>query len=77
MNRGDEKGYEQFGALQGFISGEAYGEDLVLYLPSFRKRFWGTGENLVVRQNISLFIVSEDGTLISCGVKSFKEGGLQ
>ncbi|RZC38860.1 PPDK N, DUF4137, and/or SBF domain containing protein [Asbolus verrucosus] len=72
--RGDERGYEQFGALRGFIRGDSFADDLLLNLPSCRTRFWGTAEKLAVERSIHLFVAGKDGTLISLWVKMLKKG---
>ncbi|XP_015836216.1 rifampicin phosphotransferase-like isoform X2 [Tribolium castaneum] len=76
---GDECGYEQFGALHGFIRGDSFKDDFFVNLPSCRTRFWGTAEKLAVSKCLHLFVAGHDGTLISIWVKSLKHGchGLQ
>jgi hypothetical protein len=73
-SRGDERGYEQFGALRGHVRGDSFAEDLLLNLPSCRTRFWGTADKLAVQRSVHLFVAGKDGALISVWAKALKHG---
>ncbi|KAF5297015.1 hypothetical protein FQA39_LY12229 [Lamprigera yunnana] len=71
---GDEKGFEQYGGLQGTVFGKAFGTKVPLSLQGFRKRYWGTEESVARHRDFSIFAVIEDGTSFNVGVKSCKSG---
>ena len=72
--RGDERGYEQFGALKGFVKGDSFADDLLLNLPSCRTRYWCTAEKLAMQRSVHLFVAGRDGALISLWIKELQKG---
>ncbi|KAK5638249.1 hypothetical protein RI129_012544 [Pyrocoelia pectoralis] len=52
---GDQNGYEQYGVLQGIITTGAISNDI--YMKSFRKRFWGTGEHRALHRDFTIFVI--------------------
>ncbi|KAJ3650727.1 hypothetical protein Zmor_017373 [Zophobas morio] len=71
---GDERGYEQFGALKGFVKGDSFADDLLLNLPSCRTRYWCTAEKLAMQRSVHLFVAGRDGALISLWIKELQKG---
>ncbi|KAF2905991.1 hypothetical protein ILUMI_00185, partial [Ignelater luminosus] len=71
---GDERGFEQYGALQGFVTGDSFTENYLLQLPCVRRQCWGSSEAFALYRNFSVFVVGRDGTLFNIGCKSFKKG---
>lgn len=66
--------YEQYGALQGFVTGASFVKEEFLYLKSWRKRYWGRADCFTLRRNFSMFVTADDGTLFNSGVLSLRGG---
>ncbi|XP_022901029.2 rifampicin phosphotransferase-like [Onthophagus taurus] len=74
---GSECGFEQYGVLQGHLSATSLGDDLYLYLPSWRRRIWGPSDCLTLKRDFHVFGVSHDGTVFCVGAKSYRIGATQ
>ncbi|KAI4454859.1 phosphoenolpyruvate synthase-related [Holotrichia oblita] len=74
---GNDYGYEQYGALNGFFNAKSLKEDNFLYMPSWRRRQIGSGYNQDLRRDFFIFAIMRDGTVFSIGAKSIKMGCTQ
>ncbi|XP_017770280.1 PREDICTED: putative phosphoenolpyruvate synthase [Nicrophorus vespilloides] len=75
---GDRIGYDQFGCLQGEIfSSLMPGGKQTVYLPTYRKRYFGTADRHSTYRDINVFAASEDGTLVHVATRSMINGCTQ
>ncbi|XP_048521630.1 putative phosphoenolpyruvate synthase isoform X2 [Dendroctonus ponderosae] len=70
---GHPDGYEQFGALYGFVKGGPYAEEQVLNLPACRTRYGGADDTFQLDREINIFLAEANGALIHLTLQSFKE----
>ncbi|KAJ8956354.1 hypothetical protein NQ318_015092 [Aromia moschata] len=69
----DQHGYEQFGALQGFVKGDSY-DDYIVNLPAVRSKLGGLDDRFLLNRALRIFLADDYGNLISLVVKSFEHG---
>ncbi|KAL1502561.1 hypothetical protein ABEB36_007686 [Hypothenemus hampei] len=61
-------GYEQFGALFGFVKGDAFPEEEVLNLPACRSSYV-RNNNFILEKEIKIFLAESNGVLINLTLK--------
>ncbi|CAH0549548.1 unnamed protein product [Brassicogethes aeneus] len=70
----DTSGYEQFGALQGFVKTEYSSEEIVLVLPSYRTKIEGVRSTELMSREVRICLASEDGTCINLTLECLNNG---
>ncbi|CAG9815135.1 unnamed protein product [Phaedon cochleariae] len=70
----DQWGFDQFGAMKGFIKGDSYPEEYVLNLPAFRTNYRGIDDRFLNDRAVRIFIVDTYGNLLNLVMKSIKNG---
>lgn len=68
------RGYEQFGALIGFVKGDAFSEDHVLHLPTCRSKYHGPDDRYLLNRSVNIFLVDSHGVLINLNLKLYVNG---
>ncbi|XP_076267913.1 rifampicin phosphotransferase-like [Rhynchophorus ferrugineus] len=65
------RGYDQFGALLGFVKADSITEELILNLPACRSKYHGKDDRYVVERGINIFLAEKNGVLINLNLKLF------
>ncbi|XP_056640414.1 uncharacterized phosphotransferase YvkC-like isoform X1 [Diorhabda sublineata] len=70
-------GFEQLGALKGFIKGDSYTENLILNIPGNRCRIKGISDRFSMKNTAKFLIIDEYGNIFNITVKCLIDNSIQ